>query len=128
VKPVQLLAALLICALLSVSCSRKDSRAKEQSGPPQTGGLYSLNDGEGGFRVGKIVAAENDVVFLHLFSERWASRPTLETARLASVPAPLAYTTESFAGMQPLHLESAAVSPEELEAYETWKKSNQDVF
>jgi hypothetical protein len=111
-----------------VLCSRNGARAKESSSPLQPGGLYSLNDGEGGFRVGKIVAAEDEVVFVRLFSDRWTVRPTLDKARKASLPAALAFSVQSFDGMQPVRLENGIVSAEELESYESWKESKRDIF
>jgi hypothetical protein len=30
--------------------------------------------------------------------------------------------------MRPMHLETGSVSPEELDAYETWKESKRDIF
>jgi hypothetical protein len=40
----------------------------------------------------------------------------------------LAYWSESFAGMQPVPLESGSVSEEEAEAFATWKRANGPVF
>jgi hypothetical protein len=126
-KPCRIMVALVFCGLLA-ACSRDKSRAQGLSGPPQTGALYSLNDGEGGFRVGKVVATEEEVVFVRLFSDRWTSRPSLDKARTATLAASLAFSAQNFAGMQPMHLENGTVSPEELEAYEKWKQSNRDMF
>jgi hypothetical protein len=119
--------ALVFCGLVA-GCSRDKSRAQGLSGPPQTGALYSLNDGEGGFRVGKVVAAEEEVIFIRLFSDRWTSRPSLDKARTATLASPLAFSAQNFAGMRPMHLETGSVSPEELDAYETWKESKRDIF
>ena len=120
-------AALALCGLLA-ACSRDKSRVQGLSGPPQAGALYSLNDGEGGFRVGKVVAAEEEVVFVRLFSDRWTSRPSVDKARTATVAAPLAFSVQNFVGMQPVQLENGSVSPEELDAFETWKESKRDIF
>lgn len=127
-KPFSLL-AMMLCALMGSSCGQHQSaRTNTAPAPPQVGSLYSLNDGEGGFRVGKVLAFEEDVVFVQLFSQRWTAPPTVEKARQATLPSGIAFLSQSFAGMQPVRLEAGNVSPEELQLYEAWKQSRQDVF
>lgn len=118
----------LVVAFLCCSCGRSGKGAVPISGPPQSGAIYSMNDGEGGFRIGKVLAVEEEIVFMNLYSERWTSRPSLEAARKAKTSAGLAFSAQSFSGMQPVHLEPGNVSPEELEAYEDWKQSKRAVF
>ena len=119
---------LIGCALLMSSCRRNAANAVLLSGPPQVGALYSLNDGEGGFRAGKVVALEDEVVFLRLFAERWTTRPSRVEAHKVARATALAFSAQNFSSMQPIHLENGEVSPDELEAYETWKQSKRDVF
>jgi len=121
-------AAVLIGALLVSSCRRNTADATPISGPPQVGALYSLNDGEGGFRAAKIIAVEDEVVFTCYYSQRWTSRPTPADAQKADKAVPLAFSSETFAGMRPVQLENGSVSADELDAYETWKQSKQEVF
>jgi|SRR5688572_3759607 len=122
------LISLMLLAL--ASCGEKKSKVEgvPLSGDPQPGALYSLNDGEGGFRVGKVVAVEDNAIFIHLYGKRWTSRPTLAEAKVADKPTPLAYSPETFTFMQPLHLEDGTVSAEELKAYESWRRSKRAVF
>ncbi|HUR45970.1 MAG TPA: hypothetical protein VMZ27_08870 [Candidatus Saccharimonadales bacterium] len=119
---------LIMCALLLAGCGREVKRRGAETGALQPGALYSLNDGEGGFRAGKIIAVEDNVAFVHLFAKRWPKRPALEEARKAGSPAPVAFTAQTMAGMQPMLLGNGTVSAEESQAYETWKASNQGVF
>ena len=123
-----LIGMVLICAVLIVACRQKKVEGTPLSGLPQTGAFYSLSDGEGGFRVGKVLARDEDVVFVHLYQKRWTSRPSWLDAQKAGDPIPIAFLLETFSGMQPLHLNNGSVSAEELKAYESWKHSNQDVF
>ena len=116
----------LLCTQMFSACGKKTAESKPLSGPPQAGALYSLNDGEGGFRVAKVVAVEADVVFVHLFAKRWTSRPAAVEAE-AQTPSPVAFSPDTFAGMQPVHMKDGTVSQEEAGTYEAWQKSNTGV-
>jgi len=118
----------LLCACAFASCRRSSHDVKALAGPPQLGALYSFNDGEGGFRAGKVLAAEDDVIFVRLYANRWKARPSLAEARQAGNAIFLAYSSQTFTGMQPVHLENGAVLAEESSEYEVWKQSNQNVF
>ena len=120
--------AAILCGLLLSACGRNEPAVKPISGPPQAGLLYSFNDGEGGYRVGKVVAVEDEVVFVSLFRERWTKRPALAEARQATTPIPIAYSLITMAGMQPVRLEEAKVTPEEFEAFEEWKRGKRELF
>jgi len=112
-----------------LACGRQDKvEGTPLSGEPEAGALYSLNDGEGGFRVAKVIAVENDAIFVHLYFKRWTSRPARTMAKAATHPMPLAYSTQSFVSMQPLHLEGGSVSAEELSTYEKWRRSDKRLF
>src|ERR1051325_572181 len=120
---------LLLCALALVSCRKGSGSDKAANSPREAGGLYSRPEGEGGYRVAKIVAVEEgEVVFVNLFANRWTKRPNLSEARKASTPAPVAYSFQTFAGMQPVHLENGTPTPEDLEAYERWKQGKRETF
>ncbi len=118
----------LLCALMLPACRPGQAAYKPLAGPPQTGALYSFNDGEGGFRVGKVLAREDDYVFVRWFGNRWTKRPALATAHHASNSTFVAFSTETFSGMQPVLLENGSVAAEETAEYEVWKQSNQTVF
>jgi hypothetical protein len=118
----------VICTLLFSSCGRNATGATPFAGPPSAGALYSLNDGEGGFRAAKIIAVADEIIFVRFYGQRWTSRPTRSETIKADNATSLAFSSESFAGMQPVHVKNDTVSAEELESYETWKQSKQDVF
>jgi hypothetical protein len=125
----QLSLVLLMSGLLLLSaCSRTEPGAKPISGPPQVGSLYSCSDGEGGYRVAKVLAVEDDIAFVRLFSERWTHRPALDEAHKATAPIPIAYLLTTLSGLRPVHLEDGQASPEELALFEEWKRGKQDVF
>jgi hypothetical protein len=121
-------ALLLQCALFFGSGCGKAAPEPVYSGQPQPGSIHSLNDGEGGFRVAKVIAASDEVVFVHLFSERWAKRPSRTEIERLTRPAPTAFAPETFSGMQPVHLKDGAVAPEETSAFEEWTRSGADVL
>jgi hypothetical protein len=112
---------------LGASCQDRGSE-KVIRGLPEAGALYSLFDGEGGYRVGKVVLVEDQVVFLHLFENRWPKRPSLAEASKATKALPVAYKPGSFAEMKPVKLKQSTVTSEEKETYETWKNGNQEIF
>ena len=118
----------LMWALSFVSCKQEKVEGTPLSGEPETGGLYSLNDGEGGFRVGKVVAVEEDAIFIHLYAKRWTSRPTRSIAKTGDRPTGIAYSRQSFASMQPLRLDGSEVTAQELKDYESWRRSDPRVF
>jgi len=122
---------MVLIALLSVvafsSCG-EGKLAKPITGPPQPGALYSLSDGEGGYRAGKVLAVEDDVIFVRYYANRWNIRPTLALARKATNAVFSAFLSQTFAGMQPVHLENGTVAAEESSEYEVWKRSDQDVY
>jgi hypothetical protein len=118
----------LICVLLFSSCRRDVKTAATLPGPPQIGATYCLNDGEGGFRAAKVLVVEEEVVFVRLFAERWSARPSLSEVRKTRKSASVAYSSETFTGMQPTHLENGGVSADDLEAYESWKATKREIF
>jgi len=118
---------LVCCCALWTGCGRR-AESVPAIAPPQSGGLYSLSDGEGGHRVGKVVVMEDDIVFVELFSERWPQRPSLAETKTVSRPMFIAYLDATFKGMQPVLLESRGVTADELEQYEQWKRSKGEVF
>jgi len=128
VKPCQIVIIGLIWTVLFSSCRKNAKSAAAPSGPLQIGATYCLNDGEGGFRAAKVLAVEDEVVFVRLFGDRWTTRPSLSEVRKPSRSASVAFSDESFAGMKPIHLENGSVSADELESYEAWKRTKRDIF
>ncbi|MBC8003594.1 MAG: hypothetical protein H7X97_13495 [Opitutaceae bacterium] len=119
---------LLLGALLFSGCAKKTTEAKPTLSLPQAGAIYSLNDGEGGFRIAKVVTIEAEVVFVHLFTGRWKTRPAAIEAGANQYPAPMAFSPDTFLGMQPVRMQVGTASPEEIETYSVWKNSNSGVL
>ena len=118
----------LMATLLFSACGRKAVKTRPNLSPPQAGAIYSLNDGEGGFRIAKVVASEPELVFVHLFTRRLTARPVSVEAGISQNPAPVAFSPATFSGMQPVVINSATVSLEETESYIAWKNSNSGVL
>ena len=118
----------LVCLALLCSLGCRDKNAAVSSDPPEAGTTYSLNDGEGGFRAAKVLAIEDEIIFVNLFSERWLERPSSEAIKKVSAPVSLAYSMQSFTDMRPARLQPGTVSSDELDAFEEWKQSKRDVF
>ena len=128
-KPWPVALVSLICFFVLSSCGKRSNGAAQLPAQPQVGATYLLNDGEGGFRAAKVLAVvEDEVVFVQLLGARWKKQPTLGEVHKVQSSTAVAYSPPSFTGMQPIHLENGTVSPEELEAYETWKTGKRDIF
>jgi len=119
---------IVTAALLLSACQRSEPAGKPISGLPRAGALYSFNDGEGGYRVAKVLAVEDETTFVNLFSQRWTKRPALAEARKGTAPIPVAYSATTLGSMQLVHLEDGQVTAEELQLYEVWKRGSQEVF
>jgi hypothetical protein len=122
----------ILCASFVAGCGRKPDAPKPLAGPPESGALYSLSDNEGGFRAGKVLAAEDEVVFVLLFAERWTERPALATGRKAAgvtnSAIGIAYSAQSFRDLRPVHLEAGKVTEADQDRFEEWKQSKREVF
>ena len=127
-KSLGLFLVFLAGALISSGCHGGTNRNQTSQAALEAGALYVLNDGEGGYRAGKIIALEEDVTFMQLYVNRWVKRPALAEVRLARDAAPIAFTAQTLAGMQPVLLSKGNVSEAETEAYQTWKESKREMF
>ncbi|MES2569127.1 MAG: hypothetical protein V4710_03625 [Verrucomicrobiota bacterium] len=111
------------------------------SGVLEPGVLCSVHDGEGWFRVVKVLAVEKESVHLRLYANRWKSRPSLrmlkgvelymgcirdKNAELSRPHLPL--SRQSFADWHPLPLRKAPLLAFELEGYECWKEIGGKIF
>ena len=118
---------LAVVAILALRGPRPDV-------PPLfAGGYYSVEDGEGGYRVARILAEEDDVVHVRVYANRFAERPqslvltSLTLGRtddpkgfgIGHIPLPRA----DFAAWKPVYLHlRAPLTPQELEGYEAWRR------
>jgi hypothetical protein len=125
-KPLALIG--MLCALACVSCREGSANEKVIAGPPLAGAVYSLADGEGGYRLGKVLAVDEEVIFTKFYADRWTRRPSLAEARKAATPISVAYRPQTFTEMRPVHLENGSVTADELEAFEEWNKGTREIY
>ena len=122
-------------ALLSVGCMTRKSELK-------VGGLYSVEDSEGGFRVVKILVLDDSAAHIAIYANKFPTRPTNvdpsaltfegveggneEYDEVGMMHLPLA--RESFERDRPVFISQTPVTEEELVGYNMWKEAGADVF
>ena len=102
------------------------------SAPPErAGALYSVDDGEGWFRVAKVLLVEGEGVHIRLYKNRFKTRPDsvdFQSLTLGTVHdtdgfgmGHLPLTRRAFRAWQPVFLAESPVAESELEGYRAWK-------
>jgi hypothetical protein len=123
--------ALVLSAL--AGCSSKTGGLKE-------GGLYAFKNDNGSYSVMKLLKVEGGGAHVKIYSNQFDSPPTqvdeskLYLAGLNHKPnetlgvedAPL--SGESFQNYKATFVQQSTVTPQELEAYNTWKKAGGKYF
>ena len=122
---------LVALALMNLDCAMKNLELK-------VGGLYSVDDGEGNYRVAKILALDDSAVHVRLYKNKYPARPESvdpSTLSLGSMDdkdgfgmGHLPLARKEFANWQPVFLFQASITDEELEGYKYWKGENGGVF
>jgi hypothetical protein len=118
--PRTLLATLIAITFICGGCLMKK--------PTYTvGGLYSIDDGEGRFRISKVLAIDGGAVHVRTYKNRFTSRPKEvdpSTLSLGSIDEEggggighLPLSPEGFTAWQPVFIMQSTVSEEELEGY-----------
>lgn len=120
-----------VVIFLDLACAMKHPELK-------VGGLYSVDDGEGNYRVAKILALDDSAVHIRLYKNKYQSRPASVDASSLSLGTihdkdgfgmgHLPLSRAAFANWQPAFLFQSAVTDEELEGYEMWKESQGGIF
>jgi hypothetical protein len=97
----------------------------------KTGGLYSVDDGEGWYRIAKVLVVEPEGVHIRLYKNKFKSRPpTVEPTSLSLGTVHdtdgfgmghLPLTHRAFAAWQPVFVSTGLVTEEELEGYRMWQ-------
>ncbi len=100
---------------------------------PQTGGLYSVDDGEGWFRIAKVLVVDNQGVHIRLYKNRWKHRPTSideKTLSLGTIHdkdgfgmGHLPLTKSAFQAWSPVLIKITTVIDSELDGYKEWQSS-----
>jgi hypothetical protein len=123
--------AIVVFLLLSFGCAFKRPALK-------VGGLYSVNDGEGNFRVAKVLALDDFAVHIRLYKNKYPVRPRTVDAATLSLGSikdkdgfgmgHLPLSRKAFANWQPVFLTQSSVTAEELEGYKMWQEDHGGVF
>jgi hypothetical protein len=102
------------------------------------GALYSVNDGEGWYRIAKVLVVEKDGVHIRLYKNKFKSRPPgIEFASLSlgSIHdkdgfgmGHLPLTHRAFVAWQPVLISEGSVSEEELDGYREWQNAKAGFF
>jgi hypothetical protein len=114
------------CMLLfAISCG-------QQLPELEVGGIYSVYDSTGNYRVAKIVAVDSSAVHLRVYGNKFSSRPEKVDASMLSLGTSadqsnqglnhLPLRLRAFAKWEPVFLYQEPVTDEELEAFRTWER------
>ena len=113
-------------------------RTRTQRTPLKVGTLYSVDAGEWGFRVAKVLAVEPGAVHIRLYKRRWSSRPANVENQDLTLGKPddpdgfgvghLPLRAAAFHAWRPMLISEGSVSPEELEGYNMWKEAKGGLF
>ena len=109
-----------------------------QSPALKAGAIYSVEDGEGAYRVAKILVLDEQGVHVRLFKNTWNERPAqieISELSLGSVHdgedvglGHLPLTKKAFAAWRPILVQSGTVAKDELDGYEMWKEGGGGYF
>jgi hypothetical protein len=110
----------------------------EEMGGLQVGGLYSVNLGERNFRVAKVLALNRYAVHVRVYGNHFASRPTNvdpATLEIRGIGDPrgwgighLPLSWELFASWQPHFIQTADITPDDLDGLEAWQREQGGVW
>lgn len=124
---------LSVATTLHVGCTSKQPETTLKAG-----GLYSLEDEDGSFRVAKILVLDDSAVHIAIYGNKFSTRPkTVDPASLTfgsvddeegfgMMHLPLA--REAFLRDRPVFISQTTVTEEELEGYNMWKEGGGGVF
>jgi hypothetical protein len=107
----------------------------------QPGSLCTVDDGDGLFRVAKVLLMDDSAVHIRLYANRWKQRPSLaeiEQTRLSMGSIEnkeeglgmghLPLSLKTFAHWKAEPLKVIPVTDDELEGYKLWKEANGGLF
>jgi len=99
--------------------------------PEKAGALYTVDDGEGWFRVAKVLVVETEGVHIRLYKNRFKTRPgsvEFSSLSLGTVHdadgfgmGHLPLSRRAFRAWQPVFLAESPVAESELDGYRAWK-------
>jgi hypothetical protein len=103
----------------------------------QVGGLYSVSGGDGQFGVVKVLARDEGVVSVRIYSDQFADRPASASSASLSLGrvddskpgiGHMPIDEREFARWFPVFIAQEAVGEDELEGYRYWKESGGGAF
>ena len=102
------------------------------------GAVCTVDDGEGFYRVAKVLVIDGSGVHMKLYKNKWKERPlTVDTSTLSLGTIHdkdgfgmehLPLTKHAFAAWKPVIMRNEEIRQEELEGYEIWKDSGGGYF
>jgi hypothetical protein len=102
------------------------------------GALYSVDDGEGFFRVAKVLIVDSGGVHIRLYKNRFETRPKnvdFSSLSLGSIHEKdgfgmghLPLTHRAFREWDPVFIGNSPVGPDELEGFNEWKLASGGYF
>lgn len=102
------------------------------------GALYTVDDGEGFFRVAKVLVLDEHGVHVRLYKNKWKERPAtvdVSILSLGGVDDPdgfgmghLPLSKNAFAEWRPVLVQDGTVAKDELDGYEMWKEGGGGYF
>jgi hypothetical protein len=126
-----LLALAAVAAVLNSGCMMSKQELV-------AGGLYSVDEGDGSFRVVKILVLDDDAVHIAIYGNKFYARPTKidpasltfdsvkdEDEGIGMMHLPL--SRETFMRDQPAFISRMPVTEEELEGYRMWEEAGGEV-
>jgi hypothetical protein len=127
-----------ICLLLITHWAARRSSVPSEAAPV-VGGYYSVDDGEGFYRVAKVLVADSDAVHIRLFKNKFRDRPSsvdLSTLGLGTIHDPdgfgmghMPLARRSFSAWRPVLMGiEEPVTEEELEGYLMWLDAEGGLF
>ena len=102
------------------------------------GGLYSIDEGKGGYRIAKILALDDKGTHIRFYKNSFATRPdqinpaTLEIGTIHDTDGfgmgHLPLLKDNFQSWNPIFIKQTTIEKEELEGYEMWKEAGGGYF
>jgi len=102
------------------------------------GGLYSIDDGEGWYRIAKVLATDKEGVHIRLYKNRWKERPiTIDENSLSLGTVHdndgfgmghLPLKKSSFQAWSPILIKVGKVVDTELDGYKEWQSAGGGYF
>src|SRR5688572_418917 len=105
---------------------------------PQAGTLCTIDDGEGFYRVAKVLVVDDGGVHIRLYKNKWKTRPQTVDTNILSLGSmngkegfgmghlPLA--RQAFGAWKPVVIGREEVRKDELDGYEMWKAGGGGYF